>query len=1024
MRLEILGQLTVWRGQERITPNGPQQRALLAVLLAANQEPVPVGRLTRVIWTDGGSPSAAALKMTVSRLRRWCERHGPICGVERIGSAYRMALNGASLDSTALLSRLAAAEDLPEGSVGRRDMTLAALARCRGPVLADLPETVRADPAVTELARAHARAVHWLTEDCLATGRPEIALPHLELVRLDRPDDERIAADLALALAASGRRAQGLAILDNLTRRLAEELGVSPGPLVGAARLRILGAAVADRTPAPPSPAPAPPAPTAADPPAPSAPPAQLPMDVHGFTGREVELDRLDALLEHTGRLPGTVLISALSGTAGVGKTALAVHWAHRNRHWFPDGQLYVNLHGYDHDRPMAAADALSRFLTALGVPGPEVAADEDELATRFRSEIADRRMLVVLDNAATVEQVRPLLPGTGSCAVLVTSRDSLSGLVALHGADRLELDLLPLGDAVALLRGLIGERADTDPDATTALATHCARLPLALRVAAELAASRDSVPLPVLVKELADQQRRLDLLDAAEDPRAAIATVFSWSVRQLPPGVARAFRLLGLHPGPDADAYAVAALAGTGLDEARRSLTLMTRAHLTHRTGPDRYGMHDLLRSYAAQLAAAEDSAEDIRAARHRLFDHYLATAAAATGRLYPAEANRRPSIPVIATPAPVLDDPDAARAWLDAERPTLTAVAAQTAAIGWPDHAVRLSAVLFRYLLDGGGHYLDALVVHGRAHAAAQATGDRVGQARALTALGGINMQMGRHDPAAEHLERAVALFRLTTDRIGEARALNVLGTLRQRLGDPAATAHHERALAVYRRAGDEIGEAQTLVNLGIGEKRLGRYDRAADRQSRALDILRRLGDRNGEAYALANLGDVETMRGGYDEAHDHHTRALALFRQLGNRVGEAWALDSLGTIYTRLGRTGPATEHHGQALAVFDEVGDRDGKPWALNGLGEAAHTAGRPAEAATHHAAALAASTETCARDQQARAHSGLGRVTQALGDRARARRHYETAAALYSDLGMPDADRVLASLVELSAPKDG
>ena len=1020
MRLEILGQLAVWHGQERITPNGPQQRALLAVLLAANPEPVPVGRLTRVIWTDAGSPTSAALKMTVSRLRRWCERYGPVCGVERVGSAYRLALNGATLDSAALLSRLAAAGDLPEGSVGRRDMTLAALARCRGPVLADLPETVRADPAVTELARAHARAVHWLTADCLATGRPEIALPHLELVRLDRPDDERIAADLALALAASGRRAQGLAILDDLTRRLAEDLGVSPGPLVGAARLRILNDELADRTPAAMiPPAPAEPAPTAAGPPTACAPPAQLPMDVHGFTGRDVELDQLDTLLEHTGRQPGTVRICAVSGTAGVGKTALAVHWAHRNRRRFPDGQLYVNLHGYDRDRPMTAADALSRFLTALGVPGPEVAADVDELATRFRSEIADRRMLVVLDNAATVEQVRPLLPGTGSCTVLVTSRDSLSGLVALHGADRLELDLLPPADAGALLRGLIGERADADPDATSALATHCARLPLALRVAAELAASRDAVPLAVLVKELADQQR-LDLLDAAQDPCAAIATVFSWSVRQLPPGVARAFRLLGLHPGPDADAYAVAALAGTGLDEARRGLNLLTRAHLTHRTGSDRYGMHDLLRSYAAQLAAAEESSEDIRAARLRLFDFYLASAAAATQRLYPAEANRRPSIPAIATPTVAVDDPDAARAWLDAERPTLAAVAAQAAATDRPDHAVRLSAVLFRYLLDGGGHYLDALVVHGRAHAAAQITQDRIGQARALTALGGIHMQMGRHDAAAPHLERAVVLFRLTTDRIGEARALNVLGILRQRLGDPAAAAHHERALAVYRRARDGVGEAQTLVNLGIWEKRLGHYDRAAERQNRALGILRRLGDRNGEAYALANLGDVETLRGGYDEAHAHHTRALALFRQLGNRVGEAWALDSLGTIYTRLGRTGPATAHHRQALAVFDEVGDRDGTPWALNGLGEAAHTAGRPAEAATHHAAALAAATETRARDQQARAHRGLGRADHARGDRVRARQHYERAATLYRDLGMPDADRVVASLVELDA----
>jgi transcriptional regulator with XRE-family HTH domain len=344
--------------------------------------------------------------------------------------------------------------------------------------------------------------------------------------------------------------------------------------------------------------------------------PAQLPADVAGFVGRGDHLRRLTELLDGGDR-PAAVVISAIAGTAGVGKTALAVHWAHRVRDRFPDGQLYVNLRGYDPDRPTSPGEVLTRFLNALGVAEPEVPAGPDELAARYRTEVAGRRLLIVLDNAATVEQVRPLLPGTNSCAVLVTSRDSLAGLVAVDGGQRLDLDLLPRADAVGLLRRLIGDRVDADTGAAAALAALCADLPLALRVAAELAAARATAPLAELVAELADQQQRLELLDVDGDPRASLTAVFSWSIRNLPPDVARLFRLLGLHPGPDFDAYAVAALADVGLAPARRALDRLARAHLVHHTGPGRYGMHDLLRAYATGLATAEGSEVDRRGPR-----------------------------------------------------------------------------------------------------------------------------------------------------------------------------------------------------------------------------------------------------------------------------------------------------------------------------------------------------------------------------------------------------------------------
>jgi hypothetical protein len=340
---------------------------------------------------------------------------------------------------------------------------------------------------------------------------------------------------------------------------------------------------------------------------------------VHAFTGREeelIELDRLLATTEHAGSTwePTAVVIAAVSGTAGVGKTALAVRWAHRARSRFPDGQLYVDLRGYDPEQPVSAADALGGFLAALGVAAHEIPPAVDDRAARYRTEITGRRMLVMLDNAATVDQVRPLLPGAASCFVLVTSRDSLAGLIARHGAHRIELDLLPLPDAVTLLRTLLGRRVLAEPAAAATLAEQCARLPLALRVAAELAASRPAASLGQIVADLADHRHRLDLLDAGGDRHTAVRTVFSWSYRHLPAQAARAFRLLGLYPGSDLDPQAAAALTDTSVDGARQLLDLLARAHLIqparrHASDTSRYGMHDLLRAYATQLSSPEDA-------------------------------------------------------------------------------------------------------------------------------------------------------------------------------------------------------------------------------------------------------------------------------------------------------------------------------------------------------------------------------------------------------------------------------
>jgi hypothetical protein len=375
--------------------------------------------------------------------------------------------------------------------------------------------------------------------------------------------------------------------------------------------------------------------------------PRQLPSDVPAFTGRAAELADIGRRL--TGAADGeegtTATIFTVSGTAGVGKTALAVHWAHQAARQFPDGQLFVNLRGYDPGQPMTAADALAGFLHALGVPGQDMPLEESDRAAHYRSLLAGRRMLVVLDNAGDVEQVRPLLPGSPRCAVFVTSRDSLAGLVARDGAQRIDLDLLPQKDAVGLLRTLIGARVDADPEAAAALASRCSRLPLALRVAAELAAARPATSLTDLAGELADQGQRLDVLEADGDPRTAVRAVFSWSYQHLDPAAARMFRLAALHPGPDLDSCAAAALTLSGASQARKLLDQLTRVHLIQPAGPGRYGLHDLLRAYAAEQAAA-DGEEERRAALTRLFDHYLHTAAVAMDTVFPAERHRRPRV------------------------------------------------------------------------------------------------------------------------------------------------------------------------------------------------------------------------------------------------------------------------------------------------------------------------------------------------------------------------------------------
>jgi len=743
--------------------------------------------------------------------------------------------------------------------------------------------------------------------------------------------------------------------------------------------------------------------------------PRQLPGSVRQFVGRERELAALTGLLECASSTPAAVVISAIGGTAGVGKTALAVHWAHQVADRFPDGQLYVNLRGYDPAQPMRAADALAGFLRALGVAGQDIPSDADQRAAVYRSLLADRSMLVVLDNAREVAQVRPLLPGSSQCVTVVTSRDALAGLVARDGALRLELDLLQLSEAVSLLRRLIGSRVDDDRAAAVTLAHQCCRLPLALRVAAELAASRPDVSLADLAAELADLQHRLDALETGGDERTAVRSVFAWSYRHLDTETARLFRLLGLHPGLDLDPYAAAALAHSAMDHASKVLDVLARAYLIQPAQPGRYGMHDLLRAYARELAATHDDLDEPRAALARLFDYYLHTAATAMDTLFPAERHRRPRIPPPATAAPALAGAAHAKAWLDAELGNLVASAAHTAQCGWPAHATRLSATLSRYLA-GGGHFHEAAAIHAHALAVARATGDWASQAAALSHLSQIDLHHGNSRQAASRLQQALTLFHEVGDRVGQARALHNLATVEAQQGRyQQAGDNHQQALELYLAAGERTGAARALHGLSDVDLRLGRYQRASDNLQRALALCQETGDWINEAYILSLIGDLNLRLRRYQRAVRHFEQALGMFRQAEDRTAEVWVLAHLGAARLGQGHSQLAIDYHQQAQAIAHQNKDRFGEAEALNGLAEAYMAAGQPDQARSAHASALGLATQTGDKLEQARAHTGLARIHHATGDPAQARDHWRKALALYNDLGTPEADQIRAQL---------
>lgn len=653
--------------------------------------------------------------------------------------------------------------------------------------------------------------------------------------------------------------------------------------------------------------------------------PRQLPPAPTHFTGRVAALAKLDILLgDEELRRTSNVAVSVIAGTAGIGKTSLAVTWAHRVQDQFPDGQLYINLRGYDPSPPLSTDRVLETFLRALGQAAERIPPDTGAMAALYRSILAGRRILVVLDNAATPDQVRPLLPSDPGCAVLVTSRSRLSGLVARDGAHRLSLDLLAPSEAIELLRDVVGsDRTEGQSHAISQIARQCSYLPLALRVAAERVAARPQWAWGDLVRQLTAEHRRLDTLAADDDEATAVRTVFSWSYNALGTGAARLFCLLGLHPGADISIDAAAALADSGPEETRQLLNTLVAVHLLTENDRDRFHFHDLLRSYAAEKAVISESRDQCVAAVQRLFEWYLHTTHAALFAFYP----QHPVIPI--APRSLECNPlnfenrEQARTWFAAEHVNLMAIVRHAPTVGQHIVGWQLPNALDCYLADGY-HMKDRLTVHRLGLAAAEHLGDRMGQIWACLCLGETYQETRRFNESIAYLNRALDISLEIGYEFGEGCALGDLASTYNALGRHQESAELSRqALQIYQALHHRRNEANSLVKLGNALRGMGQINESRPLLQRAFDIFGEIGASGAQAWTCRSLARVDRDQGKHSEAVGHLQWAAAHYREAQGYHSYAETLKELGELLSDIDRLDEARVAWHQALAIMAEL-----------------------------------------------------------------------------------------------------
>jgi len=994
----ILGPLEVRADGTLVHVGGPRQRALLALLLCHANRVISRDQLLDELLGDQLTESAERmLRVQVSRLRKVLADGDAKPRLLARPPGYLLRVEPGELDLHVFEQQVAAGRDaLARGDPGRAAVLLGeAESLWRGRPLADLEFEPFARSEIQRLQAQRLATVEDRIEAQLALGQHGAVCPELGQLVAEHPLRERLRSQLMVALYRSGRQADALATYRAGRLLLVEELGIEPGPGLRRVQEQVLAADPALDLPVV--------AGTAAT--------RALPRDNAAFTGRGRELAQLLDGIDGQAAASAVVAIHAIDGMAGIGKTTFAVHAAHRLAAGFPDGQIFLPLHAHTPgQRPVDPAVALASLLLTAGVAAQLIPPGVEGRAARWRDYLAGKKILLLLDDAASYEQIRPLLPGAAGSLVLITSRRRLT---ALEDATVISLDTLSASEAAELLARLAGRpELSTGAGPAAEITRLCGYLPLAIGMLASRLRHHPAWSPAALVADLAAANDQLALM-RAED--VSVAAAFGLSYADLTPRQQQLFRHLGLIPGTSFDGFAAAALDGTSLDEARQHLGELYDQHLLIEPAPGRYQLHDLLRAHARTLAAA-DSPADCDASMTRLLDYYLHTAQAAGQRiptwsgLPPRPAPGRPP-----GDTPNLSTPGQAAAWLEAERSNLHAAADYAVTGGHPGHALRFPAAISDFLY-ARGHWDQAAALHRTALTIARQAGDRGGEAAALHELGVIERLTGDYPAAATSLAQAVTLYRGLDGHPGHAHALNHLGFVQTLTGDySAAAASHQQALALAATAGDQSAQALAVKLLGFVQQLTGDYSAAAANAAAALELYRSVEHRQGEADTLTDLGTLHTLTGDYTDAAAHLRQALEIFRALGDQPYQAWALNDLGTVQQLTGDYTAAAASHQQALDLFRDLGARLGQAEALNRLGELSLRTSATSHAREQHTQALAMARDLGVPLEEARALEGIGNSHLHDDHPGQAEVYLRQALAIYQRIEAPAAQHVQETL---------
>ncbi|MEU1182337.1 BTAD domain-containing putative transcriptional regulator [Streptomyces sp. NPDC005820] len=925
MRFEILGPLRVWQGERELDLGFPQQRALLGLLLVQAGRPVGTSEVVDTLWGEEAPASAMnVVRRYVGSLRRLLEPglppRAPGRRLLRRSGGYLLDVQEEEVDllrfrGLTQRARRAMSTGRPDVAVG---LLAEGLSQWRGPVAMGIPESARAHVVFTAVGRELVQATQAAADAALLCGRAEDVLQWVRRAVVLDPLNEPLHARLVMTTAAAGLQAEALSAYDDIRGRLEEELGVSPGPELREAHGRVLRQELeSSRSPQ-----------GQEDPAAESAPfealarPAQLPPDLAVFAGRRTELTRLRGFTHAVTAPTGPPAAVLISGMAGVGKTTLAVRWAHEVAKRFPDGQFHVDLRGFDASRAaMKPEDALSAMVEALGVSPRRIPSGMDALAGLYRSLLTGRRVLVLLENACDPQQVLPLLPSSSGCLTLVTSRSALPGLIA-SGAHPLRLEPPSLTDAHSSLALRTGaERLAAEPEAADEIIARCGRLPLALAIVAARVQTHRNFPLAAIAAELRDSHGSLDAFSGGgtADARAA----FTCSYRLLPPDSARLFRLLSLHPGSDITANAAAALAALPPRRTRAILGELAGAHLLTEPIPGRYGMHDLLRVFAAELTEDEDTPAERHAAQYRMFDHYLHSAYAAD-QLLSSNRNFLELSPAQLDALPEsFTDYSRANAWFTAERGVLTAAVTHALNTGFLTHAWQLACSMDNFLY-GQGRWQDSAAVKRTGVEAARREGNLLGELTTLRKLASALADLEQYEASRVYLDQAFRAAEELGDPAEWAFTHASMGWLLDHQGNfREALDHIGAAIRLFRSVGLQIAEGVQLSAMAWVHVELGEHREAIARSEEAIRLLRTLGNQYGEAHAWYACARAHYHLSEFEPAITCFRRALEIFSRIGHSYDEAGAWERLGDTHNAVGDPDAARSAWDRSATLYEQI-----------------------------------------------------------------------------------------------------